>query len=1599
MGYIILPLPFFLPILFSKSFPSDDFEEDSLAFDIPLHQDNMIPTTPSPEADVPRTRGYQQEMLEESVKRNIIIAMDTGSGKTHVAVLRLKHEVEREPSKVAWFFAPTVALCAQQKAVIKTYLPVSVGLVSGSLEPEQWKSAAVWEKVLRTHRVIVSTPQVFLDALRHAYIDLGKDISLLIFDEAHHATGDHPYSRIMAEFYHTIPEQPASSRIYGVSQVFRPYVMGLTASPIYGGNVEKAFFMLEKNLDCIIRSPRLRRDELLQFVHRPVFRHIMYNSWSSPPFSTNLACISNVIKSLKIEEDPYVISLRKQLSTAQPGSREYHRIDQKLSTTILNQKTFTLKGLRDFERAAADILYDIGPWAVDWYIWRIIEKAREAANPYNNIMASWKATEKDHLLKILDSIVVTPISFHSDDIMDESSDKVQQLITALLNEKLETEERGDVYSGLVFVQRRDSVIALAEVLKIHPFTKDIFRIGVLLGTSDNSHRHSFLDITRKLARDSQEETLADFRSGDLNLIVATAVAEEGIDIQACGSVIRWDLPPNMASWAQSRGRARRKQSTFSLMFARGSQSQQDVEKWENLERKMIELYNDPLRALAMEEPGMEMDDFEEDEVFTVESTGAKCNLHSAIAHLSHFCAVIPSTSHVDTRPIYEIDPPEMPIGWHENYNPQNPSPSAQPVYNGPWGSKVTLPRTLPRTCREFSVPMIYPTKVSAHRHAAFNAYVGLYKAGLLNEHLLPLTSVVEPEKEADVREMLKEVEKRAGMASVGLQMDPWAASHLDVDDDEGPRCWYTSRLTIGDLPPLVLFTRSEPVELNSDDGPKLYRPGADTPIHVTLTPIAEAAEHSSIVEKAKEYTRRVFWSLNSPRMDWDNLDFAYLFHPENTIDNNDIWVQRRAWLEEQRKGQEPSTTHHNEYAARARDFGEAFQYVKDLVLVLKEYGRPYQFVGWRDERLTEEEEQEIKKTRRRRSEDDPPVEIIYPLLVVKPFHPRRNFLVPTKPRDTDAPPPKINQTYLMPEYSGIVLISPTEVDYAFLLPSILRSISSTLTMISLRSNLFIATPSLRRIPLKLLANAMTATSAGEIFNYQRLEILGDTVLKFLVALQLLAEYPLWHEGYLTMKKDHTVSNVKLAKEDLKRRLFQWLIRDSMVGRKWKPKYTIQAALDSTLPVDEIKQESDSMTVDESQPQGDTVEVKKKKQKTKEQLLSTKTLADVVESLIGAAYLHGGFILGYECAKLFDLGLKWSPPRQRIEVFLASVEPDTDIPPALQYVEQMIGYSFKHKILLLEALTHASYQQDVRTVSYERMEFLGDSVLDIIVTDYLYHAPGKHYSPGHIHLRRSALVNAHFLAFVCLNTSVKFDATLPRVVDGSVTHEADAQEISLWKCLLHSNSRVMDDQANTHSRFRKRREELQNALEHDTLFPWAALTQLQAPKFFSDIIESILGAVFLDSGGDIGVAREVISCLGILPVLERIVKDEVDVWHPVSRISQWAKRHGKDIEWEFEREKGAIKCNVLIDGKVEASAVDQYRGAASPDEVKLIAAEEASRVLRLRNKHMNQVVHSKNKAKANGKGKGNATKEVASEKGDSAPTPDLLREHNNGETSI
>ncbi|KAH7881254.1 uncharacterized protein C8R40DRAFT_1164658 [Lentinula edodes] len=1549
---------------------------------------------PSAQHDSIETRGYQQEMLEESLRRNIIIAMDTGSGKTHIAVLRIKHEAERETRKLSWFLAPTVALCEQQCNVIKSALHVSVGQITGALAPDQWKDASLWKAVLNTHQVMVSTPQILLDALRHGYIIMG-DIGLIIFDEAHHAVNDDPYNRIMQEFYHPLPARdPSLANVMSRQSRERPMIMGLTASPIFGGNVDKSFRIIETNLDCKIVSPRASRAELKKFVHRPAFRHVMYNSTDSMnlPFSTNLASLESVVEHLEIDNDPYIKSLRNQLSRLDPHTAEYRRIDQQLSKTMASQGTFTHKGLRDFVSSAREILREVGVWAADWYVAEVLQQAKKASQSSEHVMPSWQSQEKAYLLGIINQIMITPVSYNTDDIIDDQSDKVTALIECLLGEKEDAEKENERFSGLIFVQRRDVVLALTELLKHHPVTKSEFEVGSLLGASDNSQRHAFLDITRKFLKRSQDETLTDFKLGDKNLIISTAVAEEGIDVQACGCVIRWDHPPNMASWAQSRGRARKKRSTFIMMFETGSVDQGNVLKWEKLEEEMVARYMDPSRDLAMEENEHDADN-EDFPPFRVESTGALLTLQSAIPHLNHFCAVMPHRGHFVYQPLYDLDPPDYPIGWHSFNNHHTSS-----TYAGPWASTVTLPRVLPQDLRVFRTPQIYTTKVSAHRHAAFETYKVLYQKGLLSENLLPLV-----DEDPEIEELKKAIEKRTGMASVSLQMDPWGP---DMPEEEQGG-WFVSRLMVGNLPPIQMLTRRRPPLLTLADELKLYHPSLQT-LDILLEPLGKLGALDDRILEVREYTRMLFWSINGSRMKWDDTDFAYLFfHPSETSFTQ--WNARRAWWKHNRMdvdGTASTVRSPTDFTIPALTFGEIFHYPSDIGMVYNGSSsfKAYEFVQWKWDSLNEEEEATLLE-RYARSED---VQIRYPLLEVRSFHPRTNFLLPRF-----GPAPSQPSFFLLPQHASIPLLSQAETNHAFLLPSVLRALALNLTVDSLRTNLFTQSSILSTIPNSFLITAMCAPVSQEPKNYQRYETLGDTVLKLVVALQLLAEYPLWPEGYLTKRKDHSVSNVMLAKENVSRELYQWIIRDRLVGKKWKPLYLSQTVPSEKQISDAPEQVQNSDTPESAMintllnpsMNGSTEENEDKKKKKKgkhSQQLSTKVLADVVESLIGAAYVHGGLSLGYECARFFKLNIEsWLPiPDRIISVLMradmmytsfTSTSPSEEIqfPPQLSNVEKIIGYTFLRPTLLLEALTHPSCQEDHGTISYERMEFLGDAVLDMIVTDYLFYATGKNgkakeYSPGHMFLRKSATVNAHILAFVCLKSKLEVKAQMPKAYalndnaedkegtsskkkryrgEQKIVLEEEQHTVHLFKCLLHSSTRILDDQDLTYKRFLKFEAEIIRELEKNErpIFPWAALTRIQAPKFFSDMIESILGAVYLDSEGNMDVVREVMLSLGLYQILERIVKEDLDVLHPVSRLSMWAATQTvtdpdadpeaihKKIKYDFKKERGRISCAVLVDGiELEGSMVDDvYGGKATQEEVRLAAAEKAIQILRLR----------------------------------------------------
>jgi hypothetical protein len=91
---------------------------------------------------------------------------------------------------------------------------------------------------------------------------------------------------------------------------------------------------------------------------------------------------------------------------------------------------------------------------------------------------------------------------------------------------------------------------------------------------------------------------------------------------------------------------------------------------------------------------------------------------SAMRHICHFCDVLPRLPYVDLRPTFTFE---------------------EDVETGLINGTIILPSCLSPSVRRTSGLNWWQTEHAAMKDAAFQAYVALYRAGLLNDNLLPFT--------------------------------------------------------------------------------------------------------------------------------------------------------------------------------------------------------------------------------------------------------------------------------------------------------------------------------------------------------------------------------------------------------------------------------------------------------------------------------------------------------------------------------------------------------------------------------------------------------------------------------------------------------------------------------------------------------------------------------------------------------------------------------------------------------------------------------------------------------------------------------------------
>ena len=120
--------------------------------------------------------------------------------------------------------------------------------------------------------------------------------------------------------------------------------------------------------------------------------------------------------------------------------------------------------------------------------------------------------------------------------------------------------------GIVFVERRYTALVLSKQINIAAkldlelsSIKSNFVIGHGTGGKVNYSSHTEMNFKK------QEEVLRKFRRREFNLLIATSVVEEGLDIPKCNVVCRFDFPKNFRSYVQSKGRARAKGSRYYML--------------------------------------------------------------------------------------------------------------------------------------------------------------------------------------------------------------------------------------------------------------------------------------------------------------------------------------------------------------------------------------------------------------------------------------------------------------------------------------------------------------------------------------------------------------------------------------------------------------------------------------------------------------------------------------------------------------------------------------------------------------------------------------------------------------------------------------------------------------------------------------------------------------------------------------------------------------------------------------------------------------------------------------------------------------------------
>ncbi|XWW92270.1 hypothetical protein V2A60_000193 [Cordyceps javanica] len=494
-------------------------------------------------------RDYQFSIVKNSLFNNTLVALPTGLGKTFIAATVMLNFYRWTKRGKIVFVAPTKPLVAQQIDACYSIAGIprsDTTLLTGDVQPVLREEE--WEK----RRVFFMTPQTLLNDLSHGYAD-PKSICLIVIDEAHRAVGEYAYAKV-------------AKLIRRFSKSFR--VLALTATP--GSKIETVQEIID-NLGishCEIRTED--SIDIRQYVHDRNIEQVVLDpsdeiNLIGELFSEALKPLLDKLSAQNIwyGRTPMSISafglLQSQKEWFSTRGRHANQGVQFMMRAIFSVLTSLAHSIKLLNFHGIKPFYDN---IVDFRSEQ--EEKGQKGSKYKRQLIEHPSFQ-DMMNKIASWMKRDGFVGHP---------KQTALADTVLNHFMDRGEDSGT-RVIVFSEYRDSAEEIVRILNMH---QPLVKASIFVGQADGKRGEG-------MKQAQQIQTIEKFRNGQFNVLVATSIGEEGLDIGQVDLIVCYDASASPIRMLQRMGRTGRKRAgRIVLLLMRGKEEDQFAKSKDNYEK-------------------------------------------------------------------------------------------------------------------------------------------------------------------------------------------------------------------------------------------------------------------------------------------------------------------------------------------------------------------------------------------------------------------------------------------------------------------------------------------------------------------------------------------------------------------------------------------------------------------------------------------------------------------------------------------------------------------------------------------------------------------------------------------------------------------------------------------------------------------------------------------------------------------------------------------------------------------------------------------------------------------------------------------------------